>query len=107
MADLSTAQEDPVPKKRIMPPGLDPLAKALIGVLDDQHDSLIGEVRSFRKLAWAGLGGVFVLLLVLILALIETRGVDSGKVADAAVEIVHAARPTTTSEAALLAPEEH
>jgi hypothetical protein len=83
-------------RRRPIPNGVDPHVRLLVEVIDDQHDSLLGEIRSFRRLGWAVAFGVFALQVLLVLALIETRGVDSSKVVDGTVRVVESVRGSDT-----------
>lgn len=85
-------------RRRVIPEGVDPHVKLLVQVIDDQHDGLLDEIRSFRRLAWAALAAGVMFGLLLTIALIETRGVDSAKVVDEAVHAFGVVTPTNTKE---------
>lgn len=85
---------------------LSPLAKALVKTIQTQGDETIdtfktgfGDMkRTMNIQTLAGMGMVFIVVLVVVFGLLQTKGVDIGATADA-IKIVAPLATTTTSTA--------
>lgn len=95
------------PKRpRVNRAALDPMAAALLEAQDDNRDMLREELRSmreefkqevrgFKRIGWAAMGGFFVLQIVQIVIFAQLLGVDVRETAAATREIVSATTSTT------------
>ncbi len=87
---------------------LDPMAAALLESQDDNRDMLREELRSmrdefkqeirgFKRLGWAAMGGFFVLQVLYVVVNAQLLGVDVRETAAATREIVSATTSTTVA----------
>lgn len=93
-------------RPRVNRAALDPMMAALLDSQDDNRDMLREELRSmreefkqeirgFKRISWAGLGGFFTLQVLMIVIFAQLLGVDVRETAAATREIVSATTSTT------------
>lgn len=94
----------PEPKRRVNRATLDPTVAALLDSNDDARDMMRDEIRAvredlrhelrgFKRLGWAALGGFFVLQVLMLVIFAQLLGVDVRETAAATQEIVGVTKP--------------
>lgn len=96
--DEAVPKPTPHGRRTPRPAGLEPLAAGLLDLLDDHladvRDKLDSLGNRIVRVAYMATGMVFILMVLLIVIVAQTRGVDVADTADATVKVVKTAIPT-------------